>query len=68
MDAFVDDLGSAVAVREVLARRGNHFSGAGGGRGARELVWTPGTVQESFPSPRTLLGHRSPDSLSREAA
>lgn len=30
MDGFADDLGSAVAAEVVVARRGNHVSGAGG--------------------------------------
>lgn len=42
MGAFVDDLGYVVAVREVVARRGNRFSGAGGE--GQEPVWNPGTV------------------------
>lgn len=35
----MDDLGSAVAVRKVVARRGNHLSGAQGEEPAREFVW-----------------------------
>lgn len=63
MDAFVDDLASAVAV--MAARRGNLLSAAG----VKGACLDPGTVQKpAFPSPSTLLSYRNPDYLSRKAS
>lgn len=64
MGASVGDLGSVVAVREVVARRGNCLSGAGGGGRSQGAGLDPGTVHcalcTSLSSPGTLLSHSSP--------
>lgn len=44
MDAFANNFGSAVAA-EVVARRGNHVSGAGGKGQLEGACLDPGTVQ-----------------------
>lgn len=51
MGASVDDSGSVVAVKEVVAEGGTVSQGQEGEAGAREPVWTPGTVHCELASP-----------------